>query len=148
MFTKACEYGIRACIVVAQYSLEGKRISLKEIIQLVDSPGAFTAKILQKLAKNKIIFSIQGPQGGFEMSSENIKKTTLEDIVKAIDGDDVYTSCVLGLSHCSDKSPCPAHHKYKHIKSDFIDMIRNSTILEMVEDIQNGKTFLKNRGAE
>ena len=148
MFTKACEYGIRACVVIAQYSLDEKRISLKDIAKSVDSPGAFTAKILQKLVKSKIIFSIQGPQGGFEMSPENIKSTTLEVIVKAIDGDDAYTSCVLGLTNCSDKNPCPAHHKYKHIKSDFLNMIRHTTILEMVEDIQKGVAFLKIKGAE
>ncbi len=143
MFSKACEYGVRACIVVAQHSLSGKRVSLKDIAQATDSPEAFTAKILQKLVKSKLIFSIQGPQGGFEMAQDKIHHSTLADIVNAIDGEAGYTACVLGLKDCSDANPCPAHKKYKHIKSQFLFMIQSTTVLEMVNDIDNGLAFLK-----
>lgn len=143
MFTKACEYGIRACVVVAQHSLNKERISLKKISKAIDSPEAFTAKILQKLVKNDIIFSIQGSRGGFEISQPILEQLTLEDIINAIDGNDSYTACVLGLKNCSDENPCPAHKKYKHIKAELIDMIKTTTILEMVNDTDNGFAFLK-----
>lgn len=143
MFSKACEYGIRACVVVALNSMENKRISLKEIANAIDSPEAFTAKILQKLVKHRLIYSIQGSQGGFEMVTVNLKKITLEDIVIAIDGDASFTMCVLGLKECSEVNPCPAHKKYKHIKSEFKNMIKTTTVMEMVTDLQNGAAFLK-----
>lgn len=143
MFSKACEYGIRASVVVALNSMENKRISLKEIANAIDSPEAFTAKILQKLVKHRLIYSIQGSQGGFEMVTVNLKKITLEDIVIAIDGDASFTMCVLGLKECSEVNPCPAHKKYKHIKSEFKNMIKTTTVMEMVTDLQNGAAFLK-----
>lgn len=143
MFSKACEYGIRACIVVALNSMENKRISLKEIANSIDSPEAFTAKILQKLVKHRLIYSIQGAQGGFEMVTVNLKKITLEDIVIAIDGDASFTMCVLGLKECSELNPCPAHKKYKHIKSEFKNFVKTTTVLEMVTDLQNGVACLK-----
>jgi Rrf2 family iron-sulfur cluster assembly transcriptional regulator len=143
MFSKACEYGIRACVVVALNSIENKRISLKEIAISIDSPEAFTAKILQKLVKHRLIYSIQGAQGGFEMVTVNLKKVTLEDIVIAIDGDADFTMCVLGLKACSEVNPCPAHKKYKHIKSDFKNMIKTTTVFEMATDLQNGVAYLK-----
>ncbi|MFA7273972.1 MAG: Rrf2 family transcriptional regulator [Crocinitomicaceae bacterium] len=143
MFTKACEYGIRACVLVALHSMNGKRISLKEIAKEIDSPLPFTAKILQKLVKNELIYSIQGAQGGFEMATENFKKITIEDIVIAIDGDAGFTMCVLGLKDCSEVNPCPAHKKYKHIKADFKEMIKSTNILEMVTDLKEGVAYLK-----
>jgi Rrf2 family protein len=143
MFSKACEYGIRACVVVALNSIENKRISLKEIAISIDSPEAFTAKILQKLVKHRLIYSIQGAQGGFEMVTVNLKKVTLEDIVIAIDGDADFTMCVLGLKACSEVNPCPAHKKCKHIKSDFKNMIKTTTVFEMATDLQNGVAYLK-----
>lgn len=143
MFTKACEYGIRACVVVAQHSVNNDRISLKRIAKAIDSPEAFTAKILQKLVKHKIIFSIQGSHGGFEISPSVLEQLILANIVDAIDGNEGYLACVLGLSNCSDENPCPAHKKYKHIKKEFINMIQTTTILEMVNDTENGFTFLK-----
>lgn len=143
MFSKACEYGIRACVIVAQYSIEEKRISLKDIAKAINSPEAFTSKILQKMVKSELMQSIQGAYGGFEISDSVLEKLNLEDIVKAIDGDETYTSCVLGLKECSDVNPCPAHKKYKHIKEDLINMLRTTTIREMVNDTQSGLAFLK-----
>lgn len=143
MFSKACEYGIRACVVVAQYSLRGDRISLKYIAKAINSPEAFTAKILQNLVRNDIMNSVQGAQGGFEISTKHLENITLEKIVEAIDGDEKYMSCVLGLKGCSDENPCPAHKKYKYIKSDLIDMLRTTTLAEMVDDIDQGLAYLK-----
>lgn len=143
MFTKACEYGIRACIFVAINSREKKRVSLKEIAQAIDSPEYFTAKILQKLAKGKVIYSVQGAQGGFEMEENKIGTITLEDIVLVIDGEVAFTMCVLGLKKCSEENPCPVHHQYKHIKSDFKNMIKTTTVLNMVNQVKDGHSFLK-----
>ena len=44
MFSKACEYGIKASIFIAINSRDGRRVSPKEIAKEIDSPQAFTAK--------------------------------------------------------------------------------------------------------
>lgn len=145
MFSKTCEYGIRACVVIAQHSINKEIISLKSISKAINSPEAFTSKILQKLVKNKLVRSIKGAQGGYEIPNTKLETLTLEDIVDAIDGSESYMSCVLGLKDCSDKNPCPAHKKYKHIKDDFVNMLKTTTVLEMVNDTENGFAFLKVR---
>ncbi|MEB2785350.1 Rrf2 family transcriptional regulator [Algoriphagus persicinus] len=55
MFSKACEYGIKAMIYVATKSLQGVRVKMNDIVEKVGSPEAFTAKILGDLAKNGLI---------------------------------------------------------------------------------------------
>ena len=65
MFSKACEYGIRASIFIAEQSLLDKKVSLKDIAKAIDSPEAYTSKILQQLSRNFIINSDKGPTGGF-----------------------------------------------------------------------------------
>ena len=57
MFSKSCEYGIKATLFIAQKSQWNDRVSLKEIATAIDSPTAFTGKILQVLAKANIINS-------------------------------------------------------------------------------------------
>lgn len=143
MFSKACEYGIRAVVIVAQHSMEKNRISLKEIAAAINSPEAFTSKILQKLVKNGYVTSIQGAYGGFEIKEEVLEKLSLQDIVDSIDGDEAYMSCVLGLKECSDVNPCPAHKKYKYIKNDLVEMLKTTSVKDMVNDTQKGLTFLK-----
>lgn len=143
MFSKACEHGIRACLFIAKKSLNNERVRLKEIALEIDAPEAFTAKILQKLVKHRLVYSIQGAYGGFEMVVASMKKINLEDIVIAIDGDAEYADCVLGLKNCSEVNPCPAHKYYKNIKSDFKIMIKKTTVFEMVNDLNEGRAFLK-----
>ena len=57
MFSKSCEYALRAIIYITQQSEMGKMVNLTMISEEIDSPVAFTAKILQQLTKNKIVKS-------------------------------------------------------------------------------------------
>lgn len=40
---------------------------MKAIAEQINSPVAFTAKILQKLVKSNIVCSVKGKHGGFEI---------------------------------------------------------------------------------
>ncbi|MCP4977854.1 MAG: Rrf2 family transcriptional regulator [Maribacter sp.] len=143
MFSKACEYGIRASTYIALQSHEGKRASLKDIARETDSPVAFTAKILQQLSKNKIIDSVQGAAGGFEIVKSKINHIKLSEIVYAIDGDNVYMGCGLGLEKCNANKPCPVHDKFVAIRDDLRDMLENTTLYEMTSGLEVGLTYLK-----
>lgn len=144
IFSKAIEYGIKASIYVAQQSMNGYRSSLKDISAHIDSPEAFTAKILQQLAKGGIVHSIKGAGGGFVLELKEMKKIKLEDIVVALDPDFLKSACVLGLKHCSETNPCPVHHKYKSIKKETLHLLKNTTLLEMSTNLDKGLAYLKN----
>lgn len=143
IFSKACEYGIRATIYVAQKSLNQERCSMKDISKEIGSPEAFTAKILQKLVKADIIKSIKGATGGFEVGAKEMKKIKLADIVIAIDGDFNEKKCVLGLKKCSEDQPCPVHNTYKFIKKDVLSMIHHTSLFQMSNSVDAGLTCLK-----
>lgn len=131
MFSKACEYAIRATIYIVDKSTQQERVSLKDIAQEIDSPVAFTAKILQQLANHGIIDSVKGKSGGYEINARQLKNIRLADIVKAIDGEDVFTTCGLGLKACSEEHPCPIHKKFKKIRVALRDMLENTSIQEL-----------------
>ncbi|MBD0850143.1 RrF2 family transcriptional regulator [Maribacter arenosus] len=143
MFSKACEYGIRATTYIALQSLEGKRASLKDIARETNSPEAFTAKILQQLSKNNIIDSVQGATGGFQIVRSKIDQLKLSEIVYAIDGDNVYTGCGLGLEKCNANKPCPVHDKFVAIRNDLRNMLESTTLFEMASGLEVGLTYLK-----
>ena len=70
MFSKACEYGIRALTVIAMAGKENRKIGIKEVCKLSQTPASFTAKILQNLVKRGVINSQKGPAGGFYISRD------------------------------------------------------------------------------
>ena len=143
MFSKSCEYGIRATIFIATHCCKEGKVGLKEIAKEIDSPIAFTAKILQVLVKNNIVKSSKGVGGGFMILKDELKSIKLVNIVNAIDGDSVFLRCGLGLSNCSEEHPCPVHEKFKFVKKDLIYMLENTNLEELSLGIKKGQTFLK-----
>jgi Rrf2 family transcriptional regulator, iron-sulfur cluster assembly transcription factor len=143
MFSKACEYAIRAVLYIAIRSADGTKLNIKEIAREIDSPQPFTAKILQSLVREGIISSVKGPNGGFFLKPKS-KPILLNSIVKAIDGVDIFQTCVLGLKECSDKFPCPVHNEIKAYKNKLREILRKKTIQELAQEFGKGKTFLKN----
>ncbi|PKP39743.1 MAG: transcriptional regulator [Bacteroidetes bacterium HGW-Bacteroidetes-13] len=143
MFSKACEYGIRATVYIAVQSLKERRVNLKEIAKAIESPEAFTAKILQQLVKSNLIDSTKGPSGGFEINKIQFKQIKLSQIVSAIDGDSIYTGCGLGLKECDENKPCPVHDKFKNIRDELRQMLETTSIEELSLGLKEGLTFLK-----
>jgi len=127
LLSKSAEYALRASIYIVAASQAGHKCGLKEIATAIDSPVFFTAKILQELTRKKLIHSAKGPHGGFYVASDAPDITMLA-LIEAIDGDDQFTSCALGIKHCSDEDPCPIHDQYKPIRSQITAMLENTTL--------------------
>lgn len=143
MFSKSCEYGIKAVVYIAQQSLQKKRVRLNDIAKEIDSPTAFTAKILQLLAKEKIIHSVMGQTGGYEIKLSQLNKITLLNIVNVIDGEYIYNGCGLGLKECNELMPCPIHSDFVKIRDNLKEMLKKTTILVLATDLDNGLVHLK-----
>lgn len=143
MFSKACEYAIRASIFIAEQSLLGRKVSLKEIAQAIESPTAYTSKILQRLSKNNIINSEKGPNGGFSIDKIRLERVKLSSIVYTIDGDSIYNGCGLGLKRCNADKPCPVHNQFKVIRDELKKMLENTSVKSLAMDYEKGLTYLK-----
>ncbi len=146
MFSKACEYGIRAMLHIAAKSQKGERTSLADIAASTDSPIAFMAKILQKLVRAKLLLSMKGPGGGFALPPDLARQVRLSQIVSTIDGDEIYVGCALGMPHCDPLHPCPLHDKFASIRSDLRRMLENSTVEELTQGVMCGSSFLRRSG--
>src|SRR5512133_2215549 len=120
MLSNSCRYGIRAVIYIASQPESGEKTGIKQISNDLGLPTPFLAKILQILARQKILSSSKGPHGGFSLLMDP-KEISLLDIVRAIDSDAVFTNCVMQNQTCKcanqKKSPCPVHDDYARVRS-------------------------------
>ena len=142
MFSKACEYGIKAIIYIATQSLEGKRVKIVDVVENSGSPAAFTGKVLGSLTKHNIVHSLTGPHGGFYIDPGRMKRVRASDIVFAIDGDTVYNGCALGLTECSNTQPCPMHDKFVKVRNELKKMLETTTVHDLAIGLKSGKTIL------
>ena len=143
MFSKACEYGIKASVYIIDSSLKNQKVSMKDVAKAIESPEAYTSKILQQLSRSNIIQSEKGPTGGFSVDKDKIEQLNLSMIVLAIDGDSIYEGCGLGFNHCNESKPCIIHHQYKTIRADLKTMLEDTLLVDLSEDIEKGLSFLK-----
>lgn len=148
MFSKACEYGIKAVIYIATQSLEGKRVKIGDVVEQSGSPEAFTGKILGTLTRCNIVRSHTGPYGGFEIEKERLTEIRLSQIVAAIDGDSIYNGCALGLNECSHTQPCPMHFQFVKIREELKTMLENTSIYELAMGLKSGKSILMRSDCE
>lgn len=142
MFSKTCEYAIRASIFIAAQSQKGERVSIQDVSSKIESPEAFTSKILQKLVKIGVIQSLKGPGGGFYIENDAIGEIKIIKIVDGFDGD-VLNKCSIGLMECSDTQPCPFHAKYKPVKEKLLNIFGNTTLKELTRGLLNDTTYLR-----
>lgn len=144
MFSKTCEYAIRAVMFITRETKDGKRVGVREIAEGIDSPVHFIAKILQELSKRGIVQSLKGPTGGFYMDGNTLTHT-LADIVLAIDGDKLFNGCGLGLSECSEKQPCPLHAEFKKIRKDLNELLTRTKLGELQDRFDMSTFYLSRR---
>jgi Rrf2 family transcriptional regulator, iron-sulfur cluster assembly transcription factor len=143
MFTKACEYGIRSTIFIALKSHRNERCGLHDIATEIDSPEAYTAKILQLLVHNGIIESSKGPGGGYFMSKWAAERVNLANIIEVYEGDWLGKRCGMGLSDCSEDHPCPIHYQFKPIRENLKNMLMQATIYNLANELDRGLSFLR-----
>lgn len=143
MLSNTCKYAIRACIYLALNSDETKKIGIKKISEDLDIPSPFLGKILQVLAKNKLLASTKGPNGGFSLGKQ-AKKISLMDIVNIIDGDYNFSTCVIGLASCTTaEAHCPIHEKYGPIRDAARDLFLQQDIHELAESLKKHGNEIK-----
>ena len=141
IFSRSSEYAIRAMVYLAVNSSPSLRFGTKKIAEDLDFPEHYLGKVLQQLARNHLISSAKGPNGGFCVDADAMEISLLK-IIDSIDGLSFFTTCGLGLHECNDEKPCPIHKDYQIFRGEFYKMLSDKTIKDMKEDIDLGIAFM------
>lgn len=122
---------------IAMHSTDGKNVELSEIAEEQEIPKHFLSKILQLLVKHKLLVSTKGPTGGFKLS-RSPGNIAIIDVVKAIDGLDIFTQCGYRSKQCNEEDPCPIHSDYKKIRERVYQLFLTTSLEGLVGDLRNG----------
>jgi Rrf2 family protein len=141
MLSKTCKTAIKAVIYLCSKFDTEQNAGIKEVSEFINASEHTVGKILQTLAKQNVIKSMKGPTGGFYISIEQQKQPII-NIVEAIDGKQIFTSCGLGLSKCSATHPCPIHNDYKEVRDLMEKIFREKNVLTLCKPVSNGLAYL------
>ncbi|MEE9189463.1 MAG: Rrf2 family transcriptional regulator [Candidatus Neomarinimicrobiota bacterium] len=126
--TRKVEYAL-----IALRHLQDERvasiISAKEIADTYEIPTPLLAKILQQLAREKIIEPIQGPHGGYRLkiSLDSIKLT---DFIEMLEGPLGLVNCFHD-ANCDLVTQCNIREPIEKINSSLFNLFANMTIADI-----------------
>jgi Rrf2 family iron-sulfur cluster assembly transcriptional regulator len=137
VLSKACSYGILASLYMARKE-EGKYISIREISNDLDISFHFLTKILQTLTEEGLIVSLRGPKGGVALAKD-ADSISLFDIITAIDGNDLFNECILGLPGCGHAKPCPMHDHWQIEREKLKVNFNNKSLADIADKVEEFK---------
>jgi Rrf2 family protein len=136
MLSNTSKYAIRAMIYLAIHSGDSATTGIKKISSELAIPAPFLAKILQVLARHKLLQSSKGPNGGFKLGKD-ATKITLYEIVTVMDGSDMFDKCLISLRSCNEENvPCPLHHKYEGLRKEIKQLFQQQDLGNLAYDIR------------
>ncbi|MEW6236031.1 MAG: Rrf2 family transcriptional regulator [Candidatus Omnitrophota bacterium] len=97
----------------------------------------YLSKILYGLARAGLIVSKRGYKGGLTLARPAIEISIL-DVSNAVDGDEWWKKCLLGLPQCSDERPCPIHDFWAAIRPKIVAKFQSFSLAEVREFRKRG----------
>ena len=144
IYSKECEYAIRALTYLAQH--DDHRCLTREIAEQANLPHHFLSKILQALAREKLLNSAKGPNGGFRLAKP-AKDITLYHIKEFVDGVEDLNDCAVGLSRCNDEMPCPLHDDFKPIRERIKNYLHSTSLDDMMKALSKKEKASRSNSA-
>lgn len=131
MLSRACGYAVRACVFLARRH-DDSFVPVREIGQALDISSSFLSKIVGELSRTGIVDACRGPSGGIALARP-AADVNVRDIIVAIDGDALFTSCVLGLPGCGVEKPCPLHRDWSRMRAEIEASFQAMTLEVLAE---------------
>ncbi len=134
IYSKGCEYAIRALTKISGEQSRRKFLA-RDICRKAGIPEAYARKTFQALVQNGFLKAVPGPGGGYSLTRDP-KKTTVLDVVEAVEGKNFFSKCVLGFSVCGEKNPCALHTMWVSLKKGVMEELGSRTMRQLSESVQ------------
>ena len=135
--TKKADYGLIAMRHLAEHSDRGS-CSAKDLAEAYSLPQEALAKILQRLARARLLVPRRGTDGGYTLARDPQTITAFE-VIQAIEGPLFITSCVTVRGDCDQSDRCTIREPLRRINQSIEEVLRRITIAEMKEDSEGDK---------
>jgi len=132
--TKKADYALIALRHIA-VSPRGTA-SAKEISDVYNIPLALLAKVLQTLTRTALLRSVAGTNGGYQLLRSPASITALE-VIRAIDGPVVLTSCFTSQEPCGQSDKCTVREPLRRVHEAILDLLGKMTIRGLATDAKS-----------
>ena len=131
-FTKRADYGLMAIHYIAVNENLGS-VSTKRIADEFRIPPELLAKILQRLAKEGLITSQNGPKGGYVLA-RRATAISVGEVIRALEGPIRIVDCYEATSECPQMERCNLRRPAQKIQAAISQMLDTMSLSELTAD--------------
>jgi Rrf2 family protein len=128
MLNQATGYAVCALAYIAASG--GKPALVKAVAEACGVPAAYLAKIVNILARRKLVVTQRGVGGGVSLARPP-QDITLHELCNALDDPIVQPRCLLGNAECSNDRACPAHDFCTTHRARLAEFLQRTTIADI-----------------
>jgi len=132
--SKKADYGLIAMKHLANHRQE-HACSANEIAEEYSISATLMAKVLQKLARQGLVVAKHGSTGGYQLAREPQRISALE-VLTAIDGPVLITSCVTSHGNCDATARCSVKEPLQRVNESILEVLSTVSIAQLSEDNQ------------
>jgi Rrf2 family protein len=132
--SKKADYGLIAVKHLAMHR-EQHACSANEVAEEYGISTTLMAKVLQKLARQGMVAAKHGSSGGYQLAKEPENISAL-DVIVAIDGPVLITSCVTSHGACDATDKCSVREPLRRVNESILNVLNTVTIAQLSEEPQ------------
>jgi Rrf2 family protein len=144
--SKKADYGLIAMKHLAIRRAE-HACSANEIAEEYGISATLMAKVLQKLAKQGLVAAKHGSTGGYQLVREPDRISALE-VLTAIDGPVLITSCVTSHGNCDATDRCSIKEPLQRVNESILGVLSTVTIAQLSEDRSSEPVLVELKGLD
>lgn len=126
-------YGLKMMFELALNYGNGA-MPLKDIANKQSLSDTYLEQLISPLRKNRLVISIRGAQGGYELSKKP-EEITVGEIIRILEGPLAPSECVLEEEpECSKADYCATRIIWEKITDSINNVIDSITLKDMIDD--------------
>jgi FeS assembly SUF system regulator len=107
--------------------------SASDIAEACGISAPLLAKVLQRLAKHGLVTARHGSSGGYQLA-RHPKDISAFEVVSAVDGPLMITSCVTSHGDCYQSNTCTVREPLRKVNESILQVLRAVSISQMSEE--------------
>src|SRR5215468_9624740 len=145
--SKKADYGLIAVKHLALHRSESHACSASEIAEEYGISSTLMAKVLQKLARHSLVGAKHGSSGGYQLGKEPERISALE-VITAIDGPVLITSCVTSHGNCDATDRCSIKEPLQRVNESILEVLSTVTVAQLSEEKQQEPALVELKGID
>jgi Rrf2 family protein len=131
MISQTGTYALQATLYLARHPRRTP-VAAATMARELGIPANYLAKILHRLAREGVMASVRGAQGGYHLADEP-EALSVARVVRPFADMRTAGTCLLGGQPCDATRPCSAHARWSEWTGATRGMLEGTTVAELLE---------------